>query len=746
MLLYGGNGSGKTTIGKAINQIANGGNDFRIASFKNSANKDIVLTEEDKKNIFVFNDEFVNKKLKFENDSKLRAVVLIGESIKQQEDLISLEKQIKNNDLSISNINIQKYESNNSFESPKYYKEKIINYLKDKWANDVNKIKLSKPYVTDDVFKKILNTVKKDEFDEKEYEKQINLFVKSNNSLSKIVNDLKIPQNLIVNMNRIKCLLSMRFDRPVGEEIIERISNTVAKQSYGILDEIKHSFSSGYCPYCFRDISKEQVTKIIKAINIAQDKTIDNHIKELKNLILQDCDINTQEFKELDISSCSNIDGLQKKLNEKIKLTNSLIQEKINNPYDAIKTDNISIDDTINELQRNINQLLKLRDDFNTQIDNKDNFREKVLLLVDLKARFDNNQLFEQYERCTINYNNDSIQKEAYKKNNEEKKLKIKQINENKKNLGDGLNIINAYLKKIFLSDSRLKIVLDGDNYVVKVFDKTVSTEHLSSGEKNAIALSYFFLSINEDAYSNKLYTKTVLVVLDDPLSSFDNDNTEGICCFLEGVLKDITLNKQSIILLLTHQMGTFIEMNRFFIKKKNKNKDKNQAKSLILSKKTIQEFDDDFNIYKKYIVEITNFVENYSSNDKIQFDTERFGSKLRKVLEAFASFNYDCSFSDLIMEKLNSNDDDRKIKTYYNNSLLRNTLNESCHFYNRTQKMSETDLIESINDKTIFKCCLDGLTLINYFSDKHLQSMLDSNDSSIFDMIKKNLRDMLEV
>ena len=82
-LVYGRNGAGKSTVSKAIKKIA--GDTYPHISqavFYDMQGVDISLTEDEKNHIQVFNEEYIDKNVKFREDS-LSTIVMLG----QQADL-----------------------------------------------------------------------------------------------------------------------------------------------------------------------------------------------------------------------------------------------------------------------------------------------------------------------------------------------------------------------------------------------------------------------------------------------------------------------------------------------------------------------------------------------------------------------------------------------------------------------------------------------------------------------------------
>ena len=109
----------------------------------------------------------------------------------------------------------------------------------------------------------------------------------------------------------------------------------------------------------------------------------------------------------------------------------------------------------------------------------------------------------------------------------------LKALEQKKSNVGLAIENINNALDYVFFSHGRLSIELKNNKYYLKSNGKDVKPKNVSLGERNIIALCYFFTQILSNQDIGKLYQDEELVVIDDPISSFDFENKVGISSFL---------------------------------------------------------------------------------------------------------------------------------------------------------------------------------------------------------------------
>ena len=102
------------------------------------------------------------------------------------------------------------------------------------------------------------------------------------------------------------------------------------------------------------------------------------------------------------------------------------------------------------------------------------------------------------------------------------------------------------------------------DKYYLKSNGNNVKPKDISLGERNIIALCYFFTQILSNQEVEKLYQTEELIIIDDPVSSFDFENKVGIISFLRYQINRIVRgNQSSKILLLSHDLETVFHLRK---------------------------------------------------------------------------------------------------------------------------------------------------------------------------------------
>lgn len=732
LLVYGANGTGKTTIGKAVLQVKEDLGELSTAEIQNEVGHVVPFTEEEKDNIHVFNDDFIENQVSFKSDKgKMNAIVMFGKSIDNEKKISELNEEIEGIKKKIVDLKIEKYEDPKDSISPLGYYEHIKKTMSADWADEEKNIRgiANKPSVKQDDIDRVTKCTTASAFVQTTYDAKKEIFSKLLGNPQQIFNTSLSTFSIDIKFEYALSLLKLSFDRPVGTEIANRISETIKQKGLERIEEIKESFKENFCPYCFRDIKEDYVSHIIEEINKAQNESIKKHIENLKSCSQSEISIDLNDFKELDKEACLEIENDLTKLNKLLNKLNTKIIEKISNPYEAIEFE-ISFDELLKQLNEAIKNLELKRIKYNEDIKNKTKLKQELQSMNYERIAYNLSPIILNYNKQQVEQNEKKELKTEYEKEIIEKNVLIAKLNAESENIGIALTEINNLLGLIFLSKDRLSIEAKEDKYHVKVRNKLISLKKLSNGEKNAIALCYFFVVMNKNCSEDDIFKKDSLIVLDDPLSSFDYNNKVGIYAFLRKMLSSIVQNENSRVVILTHQIETFFDMIKIFddiqeLKKKKK--------ITVLKNKKIENYDGKPNVYKNLLKEV---YESAKSTEPLSDDDiENLGNKLRKVLEAFSTFTYGCGIDKLSTDStIISEIKDPNIRKYLENSLYKISLNTASHFEERTYSLIELLNISYFERDGLIRSVKDSLLLIYLLNKNHIMKILEISDTKFFD------------
>lgn len=684
-IIYAKNGEGKSTIAKSIYDYAN--NDKEYINFINKDGETLLFGESDKNNICVFDEAYIDKTVKFKSGG-LDTIVLLGKNVyyDNQKEKLNREIEINLKDIEKNKNDLLKCEQELS-----KWEDTRKKILKDGWAERGKQINGSskKLSVRKTSIAKILKSceleddgeVTTDKFNKllKEYrriDKTSSLFDSLNIKLSKY------------NDEKIKKLLSRKFNA---------ISNVIDNDLFNI-ENIQKLLNNNdeVCPLCLRKINDEYKIELERKLHDQLGSDINIYQNQLKEIKIN---IYTEEKKIEEISrkysfffedEVNSIDEKFRKLKENYQIINELIDIKCEKPQEelsnVLNNKLINFNRTYYDCQKEIDKLSNAIKKANDGIKRKENIREALINL--------NNKLsYEDIKEVTKNIAVKENERQNYneeiaklKNSNIDKRNKITEYEEKEENIDLAVDLINENLRCIFLSEKRLYIKYDSKlkNYVIVSKGKEVSPQSISTGEKNIIALAYFFTDIHKKQQLDN--NENYFLIIDDPVSSFDSNNKFGIISFLDTKLKEYSNNQNNKILVLTHDYQV---INNLFKFKGNSNKKNKEVCRLELKDNQITELPQvSSNSYSAMMSKLYDYL-----NDDLSDDAELYiGNMARKVFNAYSTFNYRCNIDGLIndediLSKSNFTDKERE---YFKSRRYLVLLNPLSHTENRAKLMDD--------------------------------------------------------
>lgn len=724
-IIYGENGSGKTTISKAFLKIKGVDKDINSACLLDAEENKIDIRN-DVDNIFVFNEDYINNNLKIKQDG-LSTIVILG----AQNDVDKQIKQIKKENLDpvIGRINSLenerlKYEDSSSSNSPEYYLSRMKSKLQgdENWAGRQRIIKESRrnESVSNNKYKDFINLspkVSRDKLIEKFHDLKIELGKirdsKSNNKLPTL-NLNNYISSLRENIERLNELLQQEIDSPKLSEFDRELIETIKSSKINLnrTQQILKNTEINFCPTCLQEIDDSYRKKILKFIEQFLNRDVERYKAKLKKLTIEKSDIDFIIF--------SDIQGLDKLRRAKIKLdniideTNQQIQAKIDNPYTSIVINN-----KFSTIFQNFEECIKAFDakiiEYNKNIPDVSSVLEEMSRVNNEIAHYDiindyriMEELRKKKEKIIEDYNGF-----IEEKNEIEGKLNV--LEERKKNINIALDAINYGLEYIFFSKDRLYLRYQDNKYVLYTHGNPVTPNNVSVGERNIIALCYFFVSIlmgkSEDAYKDPY-----LIVIDDPISSFDMENRIGIMSYLKYKLSEfLTSNKNTQVVLLTHDLQVLFDSEKMINEilgggVRNSKSYQLREKELIPCNKSVR------NGYSRLMCEVYD----YGNNDKT-IDKMIIGNEMRKLLESFSTFNYrqgieKVSLDEAILNKIDKND-----RLYYKNLMYRLVLHGESHTEERIDTLDDINFFDFISEKEKRRTARDIICFLYALDSVHV-------------------------
>lgn len=729
-ILYGRNGSGKSSISRAIREFSkNGDEDGEERKYTVSFNADI-----DKSSIHVFNEDFVKEKVLVDSDG-VGTIVMLGKQVEVDAAIAKLkisQSKLQGDYSKLLELREHLKNARNNA-SPLFYRKSLKSGLNG-WASmdsNIKNIKINSK-ITEDVLARLFgleHTITKGETLPKlqqKFKNDYELYQSTNNAVK-----LFWPKEsfgLTMSLQEILNLLNIHIEKPTlteRDKIIISIAEGKYSKYINEVDTILADSELHVCPLCQRELTESEKSDLQSRIHKFFNKSAEEYKGRLYSIM------NSINSVEPSLPSTNNdafinqigaiIETVQV-LNRHLANIRTQIGVKIANIYADTRFDFdiAEFDKAISDYNKACDNLSKAIENYNNAIDEREALKDKLIEINNKIAFLTNKGLFEAYFKALAMQKDNESKIANVEKQIENYRSAILSLEQEKKQVKIALNFINQALHFIFYDKSRLVLVEGEGCYRLKSKGYDVKPKDVSLGERNIIGLCYFFASLFEGKNEDTKYTDEILAVIDDPISSFDFENRIGVISFLKWQLAKMHRgNSHSKALVLTHDIQVALDLL-----KTNEPIINIQQKLVCLSDHKLQfKNRKDISEYKQLLHDIYEF----AKVDEAPDNSFTIGNKMRKVLEAYFSFNYANGYTNERCLDTVLKDSDKK--EYFKNTVLRLLLNGESHSEERVKAMNYNSEFVSETEKQ--RVAKDVLCLLYTIDSNHLKFVLKQQDVS---------------
>lgn len=723
-VVYGRNGSGKSSIARAIHRYIEVGHWGAGEFLYNHNDSNIELSVEELNRIFIFNEDFIQDNIKVDTDS-VESIVIFGENVKVKlkidyiDRLLIKREKIKNNIYD----KVNDYDLNiNSLE------HRIKETLQNNWAERERRIlkHTRKSAVNETLISSIKSYPIEDDYNYSFELERFDLYLRYFEALEDDSKKLELISVKLPNIDEEKLysLLLTHIEKAELNKREQYLLSLVGRVEAFSLEYINSEFSNDQvdeCPFCLQPITKSYKEELCENIKKILTKEVEVLKANLQSFELEEIKIELSDYIILDKDLTKSLEAQLMELNTKILKLRQYILSKHNNPYETCAFERENICHFIETVKDNIDKLNKKITNYNEQIDNREKNRD---LLITWNKKLAKSEIVSLIDLI------DEVHK---KKERAKKSYTIFDLNLNKLNyvksdlvakqasIKIAIDLINKYLQMIFFDNNRLKLEVLGDKYILRVNGKKVEPKNISTGERNIIALCYFFTLIGKNLSLNKRYTLPSLVVIDDPISSFDFDNKLGLTSFLIGELQQIIKlsNSKSRIIVLTHDLQVVYDL-RTFINKVFKVQFKELTKDGLVKR--------DYGKQHEYSILLK---EVYDFACDLELNEFKVGNSLRRILEFYCSFLYRTGIDGILTSEaiLNRVEDTNK-REFFKRSVYKLVLNGYSHTQESARRITITEPLYSVDECR--KVTRSVLGLMYYLDSEHILAHLCNGNNEV--------------
>jgi len=656
-LLYGWNGSGKTTLSKLFTALEQK-NDVNL--LKNLSNYEFSFTIDNSTsinennyttndlNLFVFNEIFKEKNIDW--DKEIKSILLISdELITEKTELDQKKTELGNENkqdtvlgkikkLTDDNEGIQKDIDEFYSKSAKKIKEefKVIdtsdtyyfNYDKRKFQNFIH----SNTHQVQDNSNK-LEVIRIDKLKES---------IKPN-ILKKIELNFKNIELTWLEKIHLKVLDVLKTSLVVNE--VKRLKEYPQIGKWveeGI--NIHKFYNSSKCEFCNQELPTERLQEL--------ERHFSDEFKKLKEKIqtaiiwLPQQKISYEIFDneiELYPEYQDEFKNIKKNIKNSIETINKLfdmwlksLEQKKDNPFEILENISAINFEELEQYNKIITQSTELVKKHNHKTENfaKESNILKSKLELHYATTFYHDFELKKKEK-TILKNQDDLKALIQTKTDLEKNIRL--LEAKLSNEAFGAKEFNEKLHK-FLGRDNITLEFDNVNKGYRIIRDGVQANNLSEGEKTAISFVYFITKLKEN--DNKI--EDSIIVVDDPISSFDSNNLFSAYSFLKNECENA---KQLFV--ITHNFAYFKLVRDWFLGSKLNKFNRTSVFTIdvniqgLARNSTLKKAKNSIIRYNSEYHFIFSELYKYKNISLDETNAYLVGNLSRKLLEAFLSFKH---------------------------------------------------------------------------------------------------------
>lgn len=670
-IVYGRNGSGKSSISRAFReQQVIGVQIPPVRQYALSFDGSGTFPQAVQDHLFVFNEDFIDESVKVSKDG-LKAIVRIGASAqldgpiqaaKDKIDALEAQRKPLVDELDI----LQGGRSNSIAEAEKALK----NGLKSQggFMDRLSTLEGKRSNLTAYLFDTIVGTAisSPGTFDiagaKAKLEAGIRqyLALQGGNPVSWQAPDLSgLP-----DLDQVNALLG-KVVRPAAlnpeeQAILEDIYIVLSSEGFADkTQELLIQSERTICPLCHQPVTPEHKHLLAERLrrfrNLQEDDFKDQIDAVLRGIRPLSETLPTLPEAQYQASLDQGSDSIAK-LNAFIDQVRNMLEKKRSNPLSPLPAcDKQELAALVLACQAALAQLEADVAAYNLSMQEKQQMLDQLRKDNMTLAVYENHLWIQEYNRRTAK--NGDLEKRVNNINTSiaDQQGIISQLQGKLDQTDDAREQINSYLGIIF-GQKKLRLVNAGkDKYRLQLRKGDtyvdIPPKSISSGERNALALAYFFACVMEKKVKDYAYSDPTLLVIDDPVSSFDAENKAGVISLLTRQCKKVMEgNGASKVLIFTHDVTTLRELCSQRSDYFDKDEDQTKAYLWLTPSRKLKavpcsrilenmEYDAELNT-------IFNFANADDPEDFDQYDI--MGNTIRRFAESYATRMFKCSWTSL--------------------------------------------------------------------------------------------------
>lgn len=564
-------------------------------------------------------------------------------------------------------------------------------------------------------------------------------------NLKKIINEspkdkINLLSTKIPNFGKIQNEVSKLLQTVTKpSEIIQELAENVALHTWVSTGITLHKAKRQYCGFCGNELTQNLWDKLDAHFIKENDlliADISNKIDELRNIsdnIKKIIYVNVDTFYHT----------LQPKfteINEQwLNLCNRYAQN-IQDTIDVLRTKSTNIfsifdlpdcDDVSNDMSLVLERFNAIIDEHNEKsshvIKEKETACAKLKLSRIANYLIDSNYFvsMDEINNLKVDFEKEEIKATAIKQNITNLELNKIQLESRIKDSKKSVALVNQYLDKFF--NCHILLQADDEKKSFTIMRDNEVAHNLSEGECNLIAFCYFIAKL-EDELNDINNNNKLIVYIDDPISSLDNNHIFFTYSLIQSVLAK--QKKYGQMFISTHNLEFLKYIKKLTVPMHKPNDNSNEKKpdvaSFLIERKSksnstlkvmpsyLKNYITEFNYLFNKIWQCAD--NNSHTDESIHYN---FGNNLRKFLEAYLFFKYPDHSMKHSKRIRKFFDEDEQIS-----SLIERLTNEFSHTENRFDRSA--DPIDINENTKIAKIVLEQIKKIDHHQYNALMNSIN--------------------
>lgn len=479
-----------------------------------------------------------------------------------------------------------------------------------------------------------------------EYNEALKLFPKEDYKVISGEDDFSKNLDAITNVALPSISLLTDDDYSEIKRILEKPYNTSAIPTPEVVKwletgvELHHGKQA--CEFCLNMVNlaeiAERVTKYSKDEQSTDSKKIEKNIADINDIVTKARDLVDGRLATLlildnhpDAIAC--FDDIENQL-EYIEGHLTVLSEKLADMGSEKVDMSGDLRGELDIINRNIDDLKQVKSELKTDYENRIN-RLETLVKGGIGYEIKNNEVI----NSNVKTYTDNVKKlKALRKKYSEKTTAINDLKDSKSDLADFARYLNEVLTDINIG-FKLRLDTTDKSYFIEnvATQEKLHIKDISEGECNFLALIYFYYEMLSDD-GETLRDDINVVIIDDPISSLDDENRFYILELVKKVIDD----KKFQSFIFTHAWHDFYDLcygknedqhvKKYEIRKSDNNSRVYTATSII-------------NPYKKLFKEVFDFSQK-KLEDLEPDEILHIPNTMRRVLEEYMRFNHGVEFA----------------------------------------------------------------------------------------------------